>query len=164
MTPLNKPTSTLVSSHSIGEVYGEAGTGHHALISIESFNAGDIICKFQAKEEFIEPSRFTVQTGEGSHITLYPDYLQYINHSCHPNAFFDTDNYELVALQHIEPGDEFTFFYPSTEWKMSEQFKCLCSESNCLGYIQGAFNIAPEVLNKYRVTSFIAGKMKKLHQ
>ncbi len=84
----------------------------------------------------------TVQTGTDRHITLIPDFLQYINHSCSPNIFFNTTTMELVCLQPIQPGDEFTFFYPSTEWEMAQPFVCNCGTA-------GMFTI-----NKRRFASF----------
>ncbi|MGK7904081.1 MAG: SET domain-containing protein-lysine N-methyltransferase [Hormoscilla sp.] len=63
---------------------------------------------------------------------LDPDFLQYINHSCAPNVFFDTSDLFLRALSKIEIGEELTFFYPSTEWSMDRQFDCLCQSKDCL--------------------------------
>ena len=70
------------------------------------------------------PTYLTVQTGTNRHITLMPEFLQYINHSCSPNVFFDTTSMQLICLQPLQPGDEFTFFYPSTEWDNGTAF-CL---------------------------------------
>ena len=41
----------------------------------------------------------------------------------------------------LEIGDELTFFYPSTEWEMSEPFVCECQSKNgkrCEERIAGA--------------------------
>lgn len=159
MSRTTDTTLRYVSTHAIGHVYVNPVNNHHSLIAALSFKAGDIICSFSASRMYTSPNRYTVQTGEQSHIILEPEYLQYINHSCSPNAFFDTDTFQLVALQNIESGDEFTFFYPSAEWYMSEQFNCLCGEPNCIGFISGASQLPAGIINQYRLTSFIQQKL-----
>jgi hypothetical protein len=69
---------------------------------------------------------------------------------------------ELIALQPIKPGDEFTFFYPSTEWFMAEPFNCLCGEANCIGVIKGAKELSNDLLLQYRLTDFIQSKINQL--
>jgi hypothetical protein len=152
-----------ISSHSEGAVYLDPVKNHHLFISTGSHQRNDIICHFTAREICITPSRFTVQADETKHILLSPEHLQYINHSCRPNAFFDVDNLQLVALREIEEGDEITFFYPSSEWKMSETFTCNCGEHNCLGAISGAANIPKSIINQYKLTQFIQSKLNKDH-
>lgn len=152
--------ATFVSGHyDIAEIHLQAQTNHHLLISTKAFERGDVISAFSAKEIHKNPSRYTVQSGEHAHIILEPEFLQYINHSCNPNSFFNTTTMELVALKTIRPGDEFTFFYPSTEWFMAEPFKCLCGEANCIGTIKGAKELEKELLSEYKLTDFIQQKL-----
>ncbi|KAM5345749.1 hypothetical protein ACJ41O_011610 [Fusarium nematophilum] len=85
-----------------------------------------------------EPTYATVQTGRDSHLNLNSDLL-YINHSCEPTLLFDVGNFNiLVGPKGLKPGDELTFFYPSTEWHMSQPFDCLCGTPSCRGRIAGA--------------------------
>lgn len=44
----------------------------------------------------------------------------------------------LVGPKGLQPGDELTFFYPSTEWSMAQPFTCLCGHQSCRGTISGA--------------------------
>lgn len=44
----------------------------------------------------------------------------------------------LVGPKGIKPGDELSFFYPSTEWHMAQPFDCLCGTPTCRGRIAGA--------------------------
>jgi SET domain len=81
--------------------------------------------------------------------------LQYINHSCEPTVFFDTASLELICLKPLQPGDELTFFYPSTEWDMSQPFVCNCQSPGCLQLINGASHLDRSTLNQYRLTDFI---------
>jgi hypothetical protein len=100
-----------------------------------------------------------VQTGPSTHITLKPEYLQFINHSCSPNVFFDTEKKVLVSLKDIHPGDEITFFYPSTEWEMDQPFLCQCGSAQCLQIIQGAAFLSTAVLESYQLSAFIREKL-----
>lgn len=64
------------------------------------------------------------QVGEDKHIELSPAWLEHVNHSCEPNAIFNTTTFNFEALRDIEVGDELCFFYPSTEWAMDSPFQC----------------------------------------
>jgi hypothetical protein len=154
----------LISQHAFAQTMLDESTGHMGLYSTTVFNPGDIICPFFAKEMYKTPSYLTVQTGDDDHITLSPEFLQYINHSCQPNVFFDTHSMQLVCLQTIVPGDQLTFFYPSTEWQMDRPFDCACGTSNCVGYITGAANMDAAILSHYQLTHFIQNKLSKLRQ
>ncbi|MEO5907157.1 MAG: SET domain-containing protein-lysine N-methyltransferase [Saprospiraceae bacterium] len=130
-------------------------TGQHALLAAKHFSPGDVISHFSAGITQPHADRYTVQIGEDKHITLVPKLLQYINHSCSPCAFFDTTLMVLISLRTIEPGDEITFFYPSTEWEMAEPFNCHCGSPECLNVINGAASLPEETLAKYVLTDFI---------
>ncbi|ROT43427.1 hypothetical protein SODALDRAFT_305473 [Sodiomyces alkalinus F11] len=85
-----------------------------------------------------EPTYATVQCGRDKHFNLNSDLL-YINHSCDPSLIFDTGNFNvLVGPKGLKPGDELTFFYPSTEWSMAQPFDCFCGAPSCRGTISGA--------------------------
>jgi hypothetical protein len=130
----------------------------HAAVS---FVAGDVICKFSADVTQSYATYLTVQTAADTHITLMPEFLQYINHSCAPNVFFNTAAMELVCLQPMQPGDEFTFFYPSTEWEMAQPFVCNCGNAGCLQLINGASHLSVETLSKYKLTDFIREQVRQ---
>lgn len=156
-------TTTIVTGHyGFAEIHRLTGSDHQLLRSTQSCQLNDVICSFGSSAIHDHPSKYTVQIAEGKHIILHPEFLQYINHSCNPNVFFNTTTMELIALKAIEPGEEFTFFYPSTEWFMAEPFHCLCGEANCIGIIKGAKEINIDTLSQYRLTDFIQSKMDQL--
>lgn len=85
-----------------------------------------------------------------------------VNHSCHPNVAFDLSepapnasngsfpsSWHLKSLSRpIRAGEPLTFFYPSTEWDMSQGFECQCGEKDkCLGWIRGAKDLPKEQLD-----------------
>lgn len=151
----NPASYSVISSHHFAEVREDAASLAKSLHSIISFGKGEIICDFGAAAILKTPTYLTVQTGPEEHIHLKPEFLKFINHSCDPNAFFDTQLMQLIALKDIQPGDEFTFFYPSTEWDMAQPFECLCGSEKCLHNISGASKMPEDVLANYKLTIFI---------
>ncbi len=151
----------VISQHGFAAILQNAATDQKSLHATVSFAAGDLVSKFKAGITQSYATYLTVQTGVDTHITLMPEFLQYINHSCEPNVFFNTDTMELVALKDILPGDEFTFFYPSTEWEMAQPFVCSCGTKDCLQLINGASNLTIQTLSKYKLTDFIKQQVKQ---
>lgn len=154
-------THEIISHHGFSEVRRNLSNGQNALFALRDFQPGDIISKFYAGGIYTEPTYLTVQTGAGRHITLQPEYLQYINHSCEPNAFFDTTAMQLVCIKPIKAEEEFSFFYPSAEWDMAQPFYCYCGSAACLGEIKGALYLTAEQLTKYRFTDFIQQQLNE---
>lgn len=139
-------------------------SGQRSLHATKAFKHGEVISPFRAEEELSSPTYLTLQKDDELHIKLLPSFLQYVNHSCSPSAFFDTTLMQFVALKDIEEGEELTFFYPSTEWVMAQAFECRCGSATCLGRIQGAAFLSAEILNNYRLTNFIQRKIKEQKQ
>ena len=161
MITLTNPEYRLISDHGIAQVRQNLKNNQNALFAMQSLQPGDVIANFSAGTIAAEPTYLTVQVDLRKHITLQPEFLQYINHSCSPNVFFDTTSMELVALQEIKQGEEFTFFYPSTEWKMTQAFNCYCGSPNCIGQIKGAAFLTKSVWSRYRLTDFIQQQLAK---
>lgn len=151
----------VLSNHGVAEKRQKISNGQNALFAVQAFQPGDVIADFRAGTIAAEPTYLTVQVDIGKHITLQPEFLQYINHSCNPNVFFDTTSMQLVALQEVQPGDEMTFFYPSTEWEMTQSFSCYCGHSQCLGDIKGAAFLTGETIKQFRFTDFIQQQLAK---
>jgi len=77
-----------------------------------------------------------------------------------PNVLFNTSTMVLECVSQIKKGDELRFFYPATEWDMSQPFSCNCGSSNCLGLIQGASFMPSSVLNNYKLSEFVILMLK----
>lgn len=150
---------TIISDYEVAIVQLNRLTGQHSLHAARAYQTGEVITAFEAEEELFSPTYLTLQKDDDLHITLSPSFLQYVNHSCSPSAFFDTTSMQFVALKDIEEGEELTFFYPSTEWEMAHAFLCHCQNSNCLHTIQGAAFLVDEILRRYRLTDFILRKL-----
>ncbi len=149
-----------ISNHLNTEVLQDENNLQKALHATNYFKKGEVISKFHAGITQSYATYLTVQVGIDVHITLQPEHLQYINHSCEPNVFFDTTSMELIALKDLQPGEELSFFYPSTEWDMSQPFVCNCKSNQCLQLINGASHLSKESLNKYQLTNFILEQLQ----
>ncbi|MFT3682384.1 MAG: SET domain-containing protein-lysine N-methyltransferase [Ferruginibacter sp.] len=158
---LTNPVYKVISQHEIAEVWLNTATNQQSLHSAVTFNPGDVIADFSAGSLHAAPSYLTVQVGINRHITLKPEFLQYINHSCSPNVFFDTAAMQLVCLKPMQQGEEMRFFYPSTEWDMAQPFVCNCGSGECLQLINGASHLSLETLSKYRLSNFITEQIKQ---
>lgn len=93
----------------------------------------------------------TVQASKTSDIELNSD-LVYCNHSCEPSLVFDMSRMEVrVGDKPLKKGQDLTFFYPSTEWDMSQPFECTCGSPKgvCVGTVRGAKYMSPDVLKRY---------------
>ncbi len=156
----------VLEQNNFSEVRQDADSGNKALFTKTAFKKDELISPFFAGDILENPTYLTVQVGHNKHITLRPQYLQYINHSCRPNAIFNTTNYQLITLRDIEEGEEIVFFYPSTEWEMTQPFICSCHQPNCLGLINGAANIPHRILEQFVLTDFIKNRIleKKQHE
>ena len=134
-------------------------TGNKSLHSTIKFIPGQVMCKFGTKKSLARPNYLTVQISDHQDIMLSPEFLQYINHSCAPNVFFDSSDRFLKAIDKIEIGEELTFFYPSTEWLMDRAFHYHCQSKNCLGTIRGAAYLLLEILTKYQLAQHIQQRL-----
>lgn len=161
MDSFTTPAYRSVSNHVIAEVRQKLSNEQNALFALRSYQPGEVITDFSAGTISAEPTYLTVQVGVRKHITLQPEFLQYINHSCEPNVFFDTTTMELVALKEVQQQEEMTFFYPSTEWKMTQSFNCYCTSTGCIGEVRGAAFLSREAQSTYRFTDFIQQQLAK---
>lgn len=150
-----KPEFKSISKHDIAEVMVTSDNNQKSLHALKNFKAGDVVCGFDAKEYFTEANYLTIQIETKKHISLYPEFLQFTNHSCNPNIFFNTTTMQVVALRNIEINDELCFFYPSSEWEIAQPFLCFCGSKNCLININGAAGLSIEVLKNFRLTDYI---------
>ena len=123
-------------------------TSHHRNIQ----NENSVVV---TTDQLDTPNQKTIQIGEKQHIHLQPEILQYTNHNCDPNVYFNTTEMQLECIRDIGIDDEITFFYPSTEWNMAEPFECQCGATSCLRIIKGAKDMDKKVLSQYKLSKYI---------
>jgi hypothetical protein len=127
--------------------------GFKSLYSKFKFNKGELICTLPCTSVSNKPNQHTVQAGRYKHIEV--GIIASLNHSCNPNLVLDTTNMLVIAARDISTGDEFTFFYPSTEWEMTVPFICACGSTNCIHVVAGARYLSPAVLERYFLNQHI---------
>ena len=154
-TPVASPAVEVISHHVFANVRLNCSTNQKSMHAAVAFEPGQLIAEFHAGITQSYATYLTVQIDVNIHITLQPVCLQYINHSCNPNTFFDTAAMEVICLKSIAAGEELSFFYPATEWEMSQPFVCNCQSKDCLQLINGASHLDRSTLEKYRLTDFI---------
>jgi SET domain len=161
MDTLTAPAYRIISNHQFAERRQKNSNGQNALFTLRSYEPGEVIADFSAGTISAEPTYLTVQVGINKHITLQPEFLQYINHGCDPNVFFNTTTMQLVALRTLQADEEMMFFYPSTEWRMTQSFDCYCGSPKCIGKVRGASYLSQELQSQYRFTDFIQQQLAK---
>ena len=90
------------------------------------------------------PTRYSIQTGENEHIEGTATSNACLNHSCAPNTFVDWEGVFLRARRDIQPGEELTCNYLTTDWEIHEKFVCSCGAPNCYGEIRGFKYLSPK--------------------
>lgn len=80
--------------------------------------------------------RYVVQVEEAQYLApLIPiDAAEYVNHCCQPNTGL-VGQITLAALRRIEPGEEITFDYATTDSSDFLGFSCACAKSPCRGMV-----------------------------
>jgi hypothetical protein len=111
------------------------------LVASDSIRRGEVIV--QSREEEVQELRTwrTLQLAENRH--LRNEFLNFVDHSCAPNALLDVDKLALVAIRDIAPHEPVTFFYPGSEVELSQSFECHCGSEDCLKQISGGFYLTP---------------------
>ena len=107
------------------------------LIASEDIGSGELIVQFSEQEIRRERTWRTMQIDSNKHVRN--DFLNFVDHSCEPNAFLDIDSLALVAIRDIPAKQPVTTFYPGSEVEMAESFVCKCGSSDCLKQITGGF-------------------------
>jgi hypothetical protein len=101
------------------------------------------------------PGRHSLQIGSGEHLKTPPDAApgehpwRFVNHACSPNAAFIRRR--LIALRRIDPGEEITFDYETTEWELASPFRCSCGGPGCMGREIRGFRHLPDTERRRRI-------------
>jgi hypothetical protein len=131
--------------------------GEYKLVATESIGANMHLFSLDG-ELTSTPTRYTVQIGESAHIDLPEEcrleevldrfFWRFMNHSCEPNTMIR--GRDVITLTSIEPWQEITFHYATTEYSMAEPFECRCGSSRCGGLIRGFRYLSPAARERLR--------------
>ncbi|MBD2440162.1 SET domain-containing protein-lysine N-methyltransferase [Nostoc sp. FACHB-110] len=128
-------------------------------ITTKEFKKGEVIAKIASYSLSKKPDFLTVQINHEEHILDL--LLEAMNHSCSPTTFVDTQRMVVVAERDLSPGEELTFFYPSTEWEMDRPFQCHCQSPNCIGFVAGAKRLTIQQMVSFKLNDHIKNLTKQ---
>ena len=118
------------------------------MIAGRRFEAGEVVWRLTGKPVFGAVTESGPNyIGLGPDVWIDPDRpLDHINHHCAPNAAFGPRR-QLIALRPIEPDEEVTIDYSTTEADPAWTMHCACGAPGCRGTlfaIQRSFADRPE--------------------
>lgn len=138
----------------------QGACGKHLITSV-FIAQGELIYDFNDALKLNAATYQSIQINHEQH-ALDTGILVYLNHSCTPNVFVNTENCCCYALRDIEKGEELNFFYPATEWQMTQPFPCLCGSEHCIGTVSGAKTIDKAILKQHQLNKHIEDLLKSV--
>lgn len=105
---------------------------------------------------------------QGNKYIIVTDGSEFINHSCDPNLWWETDE-SFSARRDIKPDEEITYDYSSSDInpKSMPPIECRCGSKNCRKIITSQDCLKPEFQNQYKghlpswVEKYIQRKQKE---
>ena len=123
-----------------------------------NFMKGEKIMEIFGKLINHQTSCNSMQIAQDRHIIPEKWTGKYLNHSCKPNTFINTNSEGfpcLYASVNINEGEEITYSYSMTEFAWSKKAKenfltCLCGEKECKGKILSFSQLTPSEQSKMK--------------
>ena len=125
-----------------------------SIVAARNIRWGEEIHRFGDCEVLEQPNERTLQLSPFEH-AFEPKVIALVDHSCDPNTLVDVAHRALIANQDIAEGTHLTRFYPSTDWVLTQPFRCLCGARNCVGEVRGAKFLESEVLFSHYISTQI---------
>jgi SET domain len=127
------------------------------LVASEVIKLGELIVQFTDQEIQEVRTWRTMQLDCNRHVRN--EFLNYVDHSCEPNALLEIDSLSLMAIRDIPKKQPVTCFYPGSEVELATEFPCKCGKARCLRQIKGGFYLTHEqmrwALDQRHCTSFM---------
>lgn len=124
--------------------------GAYAVIASRQVRRGAVIFKMRGRLTD-RPSKYSIQLSEHQHLEPHShdprdvnSLIRFFNHSCSPSAYVSVEDLTARALYDLEPGEEVTYNYNTTEFEISSPFQCHCQAENCLSDIRGFRRLSRE--------------------
>jgi uncharacterized protein len=142
-------------------------------VASEPIAAGEVVAAFGGRcvtrDEFdLLPASQQVRSLQiEEHLFLAgapePEPADFVNHSCDPNCVL-SGSVILVAARDIEPGEEITYDYATSDGSDYDEFECVCGSACCRGKITGHDWMLPELQLRYRgaFSPYLAKRMAAL--
>lgn len=121
-----------------------AGTG---LVATGLIRAGEVVSRLEPNQPTVRIDEVLTWSAEAQDALLYHGYQcsethivqeqgpeRFMNHSCDPNTWWADDD-TMIASRDIQPGEEITYDYATTEVAIPFEMSCQCDSANCRGII-----------------------------
>ncbi|MGH3550650.1 MAG: SET domain-containing protein-lysine N-methyltransferase [Pseudonocardiaceae bacterium] len=109
------------------------------VIALRGFRLAELVVVGRAVAVLPERTTHSFQKDWDTHVELDAP-ARFMNHSCQPNTGVvdnSQNGYDFVALRGIQPGDELTWDYETTEYVSIAVPRCLCAAAGCRMSIRG---------------------------
>ena len=106
----------------------------YGLFAVDGYYADSPIIDIASGIEQDDSDFYSIEVN-GQH--FFHPYGRYTNHSCDPTAYVGQGGY-LFAIRELDPDEEITFNYLSSENSIKANFHCNCGAENCVGRISNA--------------------------
>ena len=74
---------------------------------------------------------------------------RFMNHSCDPNTWWADDD-TMIARRDIQPGEEVTYDYSTTEVAVRFVMECMCGSPHCRGTVTNRDYADPEWQERFK--------------
>ena len=128
------------------EVRQTADRGGHSVVAREAIRKGELIVVWSGTLVDVDKlnslpvtvRRYSLQVEENHYLVSLSDCEppDYVNHSCNPNSGL-SGQITLVAMRDIQPGEEISYDYATSDGSSYDEFQCGCGSSRCRGHISG---------------------------
>lgn len=118
------------------------------LVATGVIRKGEVVSRLEPDQPMIEIAEVLTWTEEAQDELLHYGYQcsathivseqgdeKYMNHSCDPNTWWRDDD-TMIARRDIQPGEEITYDYATTEVAIPFEMPCNCGSSICRGVIR----------------------------
>ncbi|MCU0514750.1 MAG: SET domain-containing protein-lysine N-methyltransferase [Anaerolineae bacterium] len=119
----------------------------HGLVATGLIRAGEVVSRLEPDQPLTALSDFATWTTEAQDDFLIHSYQysathlvseqgdeKYMNHSCDPNTWW-ADNDTMIARRDIQPGEEITYDYATTDVDVAFAMTCRCGSPLCRGLV-----------------------------
>lgn len=133
--------------HPLIELVGDGVIEGRGLVTRGLIRAGEVVSRLEPDQPMIPIADVLAMTPDEQEHLLHYAYEcsathvvneqgdeRYMNHSCDPNTWW-SDNDTMVARRDIQPGEEVTYDYATTETTIPYTMTCRCGSENCRGTI-----------------------------
>ncbi len=126
------------------------------LVAQGVIHAGEVVSRLEADQPMVLIAEVKTWSEEAQDELLHYGYEvsethivqeqgdeRFMNHSCDPNTWW-LDDETMIARRDIQPGEEITYDYATTEIQIDFEMNCRCGSPNCRGVVTNKDHLKPE--------------------